>query len=123
MRALPQELGASVPAPHADVGIEVEHRVFGELAVPVDERGRMAKLAECPPDRLVDAERVRVLHERREEQIERFLRVASMDQVTRKRQACAPVLRILFDEPAAQAGESFRTPGSLRERVKAIEGK
>ena len=37
----------------------------------------MVQLAERAPDRLVDAERVRVLHERGEQQVERFVRLAA----------------------------------------------
>src|SRR5207247_40989 len=38
VRALPQQLGAAVTAAHADVGIEIEHGVVGELAVAIHER-------------------------------------------------------------------------------------
>src|SRR6266566_4222533 len=80
--ALPQELGAAVSAPHADVGIEIEDRVARELAVAFDERGWMAKLDESAPDRLVDAERVRILNERGEEQLERVVRLTAGRQMS-----------------------------------------
>ena len=67
MRALPEQLGAAIPAPHTDVRIEIEHRVFGELSVPLDERRRMMQLRKRPPDRLVDAQRVGILDERRKQ--------------------------------------------------------
>src|SRR5689334_2115143 len=70
VRTLPQELGAAVAASHADVRIEIEDRVAGQLAVAVDEAWLVAELAERAPDRLVDAESVRVLHERRKQEIE-----------------------------------------------------
>ena len=79
--ALPQQLGAPVSAPHADVGVEIEDRVARELAVAFDERGGMAKLDERAPDRLVDAERVRILNERGEEQLERVVRLAAGRQM------------------------------------------
>ena len=41
----------------------------------------MLQLSERPPDRLMDAERVRVLDERREQQIERFLRLPGRGQM------------------------------------------
>ena len=66
--------GAAVAAAHADVRIEVEDRVPRQLAVAVDQRRLVAELPERAPDRLVDAERVRVLHERGEQQIERVAR-------------------------------------------------
>ena len=40
VRALPEQLGAAVAAAHADVRVEVEDRVLGQLAVAVDERRR-----------------------------------------------------------------------------------
>ena len=43
----------------------------------------MAELPEGAPDRLVDAERVRVLHQRGEQQVERFARLARGRQVAR----------------------------------------
>src|SRR5205814_9226825 len=64
MRALPQELRAAIAAAHADVRIEIKDGVLGQLAVTIDERHRVVELPEGPPDRLVNAERVRVLHQR-----------------------------------------------------------
>ena len=75
VRALPEQLGAAVAAAHADVRVEIEDRVLGELAVAIDERRRVLQLAERAPDRLVDAERVRILHERGEQQVERLVRL------------------------------------------------
>ena len=60
VRALPEELRAPVSAPHADVGIEIEDGVPGELAVAVDKGWRVPQLCERPPDRLMDAERMRI---------------------------------------------------------------
>ncbi len=44
MRALPEQLGAAVAAAHADVRVEVEDRVAGEVDVAVDERRRQVQL-------------------------------------------------------------------------------
>jgi hypothetical protein len=60
--------------------IEIEHGMTRELAA-IDERRGVVKLAEGSPDGLVDAERMRVLHERGEEQIERVLRMSARRQV------------------------------------------
>src|SRR5262245_30240444 len=91
MRTLPEHLRAAVAAAHAHVRIEIEHRVLGQLAVAIDERRGMLQLAERPPDRLTDAQRVRILDERREQQVERVARTPAGGEVPRKRQACAPV--------------------------------
>ena len=61
--------------------VEVEHGVARQLAVAIDERRLVAQLTERPPDRLMDAQRVRILHERREEQVERVVRPATGREV------------------------------------------
>ena len=71
MRALPQELGAAVAAAHADVRVEIEDGVAGQVDVAVDERGREFQLRQRLPNRLVQRERVGVDDERLEEQLER----------------------------------------------------
>src|SRR5205823_1579485 len=81
VRTLPQELRAAVAAAHADVRVEIEDRVPRELAVSVDERCRMAKLAERAPDRLMNAEGVRILHEGGKQQIERVVLLTARGQV------------------------------------------
>ena len=81
MRALPEQLRAAVAAADADMRIEIEDRMLGELAVAVDERRRMMQRGERTPDRLMDAERVRVLDEGGEQQIERFAGIAARRQV------------------------------------------
>ena len=81
VRALPEQLCAAVAAAHADVRIEVEHRVLRELAVAIHERRRVVELAERAPDRLVDAERMRVLHQRGKQQVERLVRLAARRQM------------------------------------------
>jgi hypothetical protein len=75
------------------VRVEVEHGVLGQLAVAVDERGRVAEQTERPPDGLMNAERVRVLYERGEEELEGFLRLPAGGEVSRQRQPGTPVLR------------------------------
>ena len=74
VRALPEQLRAAIAAAHADVRIEIEDRVARQLAVAIDERRLVAELPERAPDRLVDAERVRILDERGEQEIERVAR-------------------------------------------------
>ena len=81
VRALPEELGAPVAAAHADVRVEVEDGVLGELAYRSTSDCRVMQLSERPPDRLMDAERVGILHERGELQVERFLRMAARRQM------------------------------------------
>jgi hypothetical protein len=44
----------------------------------------VAELTEGPPDSLVDAERVRVLHEGREKQLERFVCMTPGGEVARE---------------------------------------
>src|SRR5262245_59158915 len=70
VRALPQKFRAAVAAAHADMWIKVEDGMLGELAVPIHERRWMVHPAERTPDRLVDTERVWILNERGEEQVE-----------------------------------------------------
>src|SRR5712692_10420293 len=81
----------------------------------------MMDLSEGMPDRLMDAEGVRILDERREKQIERFLRMLAGGQMTRQRQSRARVLRVVVDEPPAQACEPFRVAGSRRQRLQPLE--
>src|SRR5437763_11351209 len=64
VRALPQQLRAAIAAADADMRVEIEDRVLGQIAVVIDERFGVPQLTERAPDRLVDAERVRILHER-----------------------------------------------------------
>src|SRR5665213_57250 len=82
VRTLPQQFGAAIAAAQADVRIEIEDRVLRQLAVVIDERCRMTQLAERAPDRLVDAERMRILDERGEEQFERVLGVPTGRQMS-----------------------------------------
>src|SRR5436309_1834441 len=98
MRTLPQQLRAAIAAAHADVRIEVKDRVLRQLGIAVDEGGRMVELTERAPDRLVDAQRVRVLDERGEEQIQRVARLSAGRQMARQRKARAPVLGVLLDQ-------------------------
>src|SRR5204862_6909276 len=87
VRTLPQQFRAPVPASHADVRIEIEDRMLGQLAVALHQRLRMMQLRERAPDRLMDAERVWILHQRGEQQVERFARAAARRQMARERQA------------------------------------
>ena len=81
----------------------------------------MAQLAERAPDRLMDAERVRILHERGEQQVERLVRPAAGREVARQRQPRAPVLRVVVDQPPAEPREPLRDAGADRQRFEPIE--
>ena len=50
---------------------------------------------------------MRILHQRVEQQIERFARLSLRRQVTGQRQPGAPVLRVLVDQPPAQRGKAL----------------
>src|SRR5262245_24789681 len=82
----------------------------------------MPELTERPPDRLVNAQRMRVLHERRKEKVQRFLGMSAFREMPREGKPRAPVLWILFDEPPAETREPLRVAGSLRERIEPVEG-
>src|SRR4029079_1165569 len=84
VRALPEELGAAVAAAETDVGIEIEDRVARQVFVASDERGRELELRQRLPDRLVQRERVGMVHERFEEQLERLLRPPLRRQMPRE---------------------------------------
>ena len=57
-------------AADADVWIKVEHRLAREIDVSRDERPRQVERREAVPNRLVNGERMRVVLERLEEQLE-----------------------------------------------------
>ena len=101
MRALPEQFSAPVAAVHADVRIDVEDRVAGEVHVAIDQRAIEVQVRERLPDRLVEGERVRVDDERLEQEIEGAGRVAVRALVAREREARTPVLRDLVDQAAA----------------------
>ena len=115
VRALPEEFGAAVPAAQADVGIEIEHRVLREVAVVVDERRRVPQLSQRAPDGLMDAKRVWILHQRREQELERVMRMAARRQMPGQGKAGAPVLRVVVDQAAAQLRESVRRSGARKQ--------
>ena len=69
----PQQLGAAVAAPRADVRVEVEDRVVGEREVALDLRPRIVEAGKRRPDGLVHEQGMRVLTERVEEQRERLV--------------------------------------------------
>src|SRR5262245_60261056 len=111
MRTLPEQLGAAVPAAHADVRVEIEDGVFGQLAVAVDERLGMPEMTEGAPDRLMDAEGVRILDERRKQELQRLLRPAARREMPRQRQARPPVLCVFFDQAPAEVRKSIGVAG------------
>src|SRR5881628_737733 len=121
VRALPQQLGAAIAAAQAHVRIEVENRVPRQLAVAVDENRLVTELAERAPDRLMDAERVWILYERREEQIQRVARPAAGREVPRQREPRAPVLGVLVDETLAEPREAVGRSRADGERFQAVE--
>ena len=65
MRALPQQIGASIVAFQADVRIEEEHRRSRGLDVALHERAIEIELEQHVPDCLVNGQAVRILFERR----------------------------------------------------------
>ena len=81
----------------------------------------MVQLPERAPDRLMDAQRVRVLDERGELEVERFAGPAAGREMTRQRQPRAPVLRVVVDQPPAEAREPLRRSGPDRQRLEPIE--
>src|SRR5262245_46639976 len=122
MRALPEELGAAITATDADVRVEIEDRVLCQLGIAIDEPGWMVELAERAPDGLMNAERVRILNERNEEQVQRLARLPTGGEMPRQRQARSPVLRVLLDEPSAEARKALGIAGPTRQRLEPIEG-
>src|SRR5262245_47733649 len=121
VRALPQQLRAAVTAAHADVRVQIEDRVPCEVAVTIDETGRVVQLAERPPDRLVDTQRVRILHERGEQEIERLAWLVRRGEMLGQCEPRAPVLRALVDQPPAQTREPIGVSGTAGERLEAVE--
>jgi hypothetical protein len=75
----------------------------------------MPELAEGTPDGLVNAERVRVLDQRGEEQVERFLRPPARREVAGQGEPGAPVLRIVADKALASRVNPLRTAAHHRE--------
>ena len=108
MGALPEELGASIAAAHAHVGIQIEDGVPGQLAVAIHQRRFMTELTERAPDRLVNAQGMRVLHEGGKQEVERLVRSSACRQVARQRQSGAPVLWVVVDQLPAETRETFR---------------
>jgi hypothetical protein len=66
MRALPEQFRAAVAASYADVRVDVEDRVMGEIGVAIDQCGGQVQLDERFPDSLVEGQRVRVDRQRLE---------------------------------------------------------
>ncbi len=63
VRALPDQLGASVAAAHAHVWIKVEDRLAGDVDVPRDQLLWQVEHRQRAPDSLVDRNRVRIVFE------------------------------------------------------------
>ena len=108
VRALPEELGAAVAAAHADVRIEVEDGVPRELAVAIDERRRDG--AAAPSARQIawwmpSACGFCTSAANSRSSASRGWPLAG--QVARQRQPRAPVLRVLVDQPPAEAREAL----------------
>src|SRR5438477_11912388 len=82
----------------------------------------MMELSERAPNRLMDAQRVRVLHERGKQEVERVARPAAGGEVARQRETRAPVVRRFVDEPLAQTRETLGLSGADRQRLETIEG-
>ena len=69
---LPEQLRRPIPASHADVRVQVEHRLSRDVDVPSDQGARQIKGGERVPNCLVDGQRVRVVFQGREEEVERL---------------------------------------------------
>jgi hypothetical protein len=82
MRALPEQLGAPIAAPQADVRVEIEHGNPGEGRIALDECRIEPEVRERLPDRLMDGQRVRVVRQRVEEHLERGRFVPLRRQMT-----------------------------------------
>src|SRR4051812_17030752 len=98
MRALPEKFRAAIAAPQADVRVEIEDRIARQLDIAPDETCRKVERRERLPDRLMQRERMRVVSDRLEEELERIGRLSLRGQVPRQRKAGAPVLRIRSDQ-------------------------
>ena len=70
MRALPEQLGAAVPAAHADVRVEIEDRPARQVDIPRDQRAGQAKDGQRVPDGLMDGQGMRVVLEGLEQQLQ-----------------------------------------------------
>ena len=81
MRALPEQVGAAVVALEADVRIEEEHRRARRFDVALHQRAIQIELQQHIPDRLVNGEAVRILLERREQELERLRVLIARGQV------------------------------------------
>ena len=68
---------------------------FRNLMQPMLQCGKRA------PDGLMNAERVRILHERGKQELEPVVMAAAGNQVARERKPRAPVLRVVVDDPPA----------------------
>ena len=115
MRALPEQLGAAVAAAHADVRVEIEHGVLRQLAVAVDQCGRMAQLRRAParsPDGCCSACGfcTSAANSRSSASCVCPLAAQWRDSASR----AAPVLRVLVDQPPAETREALgRRPSRI----------
>ena len=105
VRALPQQLRAPVTAADADVRVDVEDGVLGEIRVPLHQCGRQFQLEQRLPDCLMERQRVRVDDESIEEMLERISRLAVRAQEPRQRQPGTPLLWVVIDQPATERRE------------------
>ena len=100
------------------MGIEVEDRVARQLFVAADERGRQLQRRQRLPDRLVQGERVRMVDERLEQQLQRLLRAVRGREVPGEGEARAPVLRVRRNQLVAERRIAIRR---AERRVGALE--
>ena len=118
VRALPEQFRAPVPAPDADVRVEVEDRPSRDLDVARNEMPRQIQRGQRVPDCLVDREGVRVVLERVEEQLQRLRRLAGGRQVAGERRPRAPFARRRRDQPPAEIGKPVERS---RRRIGVLE--
>src|SRR3954462_9855436 len=108
MRTLPEKFRAAIAASQADVRVQIEDRIARQLDIAPDETRRKIERRKRLPDRLVQRERMRVVSDRLEQELERIGRLSLRGQMTRERKAGAPILRIRSDQPFAEDREPFR---------------
>src|SRR5688500_1411191 len=108
--ALPQQLGAAVAAVGADVRVEVENRISRQRDVAPHEIRIQSERQQRLPDFLVHDQSMRIVRQRRQEQIECFARVAGGGVMARQRQPGAPVLWIPCNQLLTQGDEALRRP-------------
>src|SRR5687768_1807528 len=111
--ALPEQLGAAIAAVRAHMRVEVEHRIACQRDIAPHQILVQTQRKQRLPDLLVHDQPMRIVGQRREEQVEGFARVAGGGVIARQRQPSAPVLRIPSDQLLTQGDEPLRRTRAL----------